>query len=189
MKNTSSLNAMADVFTVEKRSEIMSRIKSKNTGPEKKMAALLKEQGFRFKMHSDLIGKPDFVLVDEGIILFVDGEFWHGHTMTEKKRETLSEFWRKKIDRNVERDREVTLALRKMGWTVLRVTDRDVNKRPGWVVSKIWRSRGQLLSRARKNDRRTHIVALRKTLTKKNTKCQKTKTTRQRAQKCPARKG
>lgn len=179
---------MADIFTAEKRSEIMSRIKSKNTGPEKKMAALLKDEGFKFIMHSRLIGHPDFVLVDEGIILFVDGEFWHGHTMTDKKRATLSEFWRKKIDRNMERDREVTIALKKMGWTVLRVTDRDVNKRPGWVVSKIWRSRGQLVGRNRKMDHATRIAALRKTLTKKNTKCQKTKTTRQGAPKRPVRK-
>lgn len=180
-------HTVADIFTVEKRSEIMSRIKSKNTGPEKKTAILLREHGFKFKMHAGLIGKPDFVLFEEGIILFVDGEFWHGHTMTPRKWEVMSDFWRKKITRNVERDREVTLALRKIGWTVLRVTDRDVNVRPEWVISKIWRSRGQLLSRGRRNARTARTDALRKTLTKNNTRCQKTKKICQKAAKRPER--
>lgn len=174
---------MADIFTVEKRSEIMSRIKSKNTGPELKMASMLKDKSIPFKMHAQLIGKPDFVLHEMGIILFVDGEFWHGHTMTERKRETIGEFWVKKIDRNIERDIEVTAALKKMGWAVIRVSDREVNKSPDSVMSKIWRVNGQLLRSDRKTDPDERIKTLRKTLRKKSTKASKSKKTRQNAQK------
>ena len=133
---------MADIFSVEKRSDIMSKIRSKNTKPELKMARMLKDRDIPFRMHVNIMGKPDFVLPHMGIILFVDGEFWHGHTLTEKKREMLTEFWRKKIDRNMERDVEVTAALRKMGWCVIRVTDRAVNRNPEKVISKIWRAHG-----------------------------------------------
>lgn len=179
---------MADVFSVEKRSKIMSSIKSKNTGPEKKMSAVLKAKGFKFTMHSHIIGHPDFVMLEFGIILFVDGEFWHGHTMTARKRAVMTDYWKKKIDRNIERDKEVNAALKKMGWCVIRVTDRVVNKHPESVVSKIWRAHGQLVGKNRKMDPEPRIAALRKTLNKKNTKCKKTKTSRQMALKQPVRK-
>ena len=165
---------MADIFTVEKRSEIMSRIKSKNTGPELAMAAALKTAGIRFRMHANLIGKPDFVLVDMGITLFVDGEFWHGHTMTPEKRMSLDEFWTKKIDRNVERDAEVNRALKKMGWRVIRVTDRDVNRRMRWVLSKVWRSHGQLTGKNRRTEPEERVRTLNGIITRNN-RCKKTK--------------
>jgi DNA mismatch endonuclease (patch repair protein) len=178
---------MADIFTVEKRSEIMRAIKSKNTGPERRMAGALRDARIRFKMYARIIGKPDFVIPDMGIILFVDGEFWHGHTMTAAKRGTLTDFWRKKIDRNVERDREVNSALREMGWHVIRVTDREVNCDVRRVVSRIWRAHGQLVGKRRKTDPETRTAALNKTLVKKNTRCRKMKTSRQAAPKRPAR--
>ena len=160
---------MADIYTKEKRSEIMSKIKSKNTGPELKMADALTKKQINFQMHGQLIGKPDFVLPDIGIILFVDGEFWHGHTLTPEKREKLTEFWTKKLDRNMERDREVTSALKKMGWCVIRVTDRQVNKQPDKIVSKIMRSHGQLIGKNRKKDPEIRIAELGHTLLKSNT--------------------
>lgn len=168
---------MCDIFTVEKRSDIMSKIKSKNTLPELAVKAELKRKEIPFKMHATIIGHPDFVLHEMGIILFVDGEFWHGHTLTPAKREMLSEYWRKKLDRNMERDLEVTAALKKIGWAVIRVTDRDVKKRMPWVMSKIMKCNGQLTGKRRKTDPETRIAALKKTLIKKNTKCQKKKKT------------
>lgn len=158
---------MADVFSPEKRSDIMSRIKSKNTKPELKMAAALKDRDIPFKMHVNIIGKPDFILHKMGIILFVDGEFWHGKTLTEAKRNMLSEFWLNKLDRNMQRDKEVTSALRKMGWCVIRVTDRDVNRRPEWVISKIWRAHGQLVGKNRKVEPEARVKALAKTMAKR----------------------
>ena len=161
---------MADIYTAKKRSEIMSLIKSKNTKPELKMAGIFEQHGIAFEQHVQMIGKPDFALVDMGILFFVDGEFWHGHTMTPKKRETLTDFWVKKIDRNVQRDKEVNLALRKMGVKVIRVTDRDVNRRPKWVMSKIRRSYGQLIRNA---EHEARIVALREFLSAGKEKPQK----------------
>lgn len=158
---------MADVFSVEKRSDIMSRIKSKNTKPELKMAEVLKDNSIPFKMHVGIIGKPDFILHGMGIALFVDGEFWHGKTLTAAKREILSEFWVNKLDRNMQHDKEVTLALRKIGWCVIRVTDRDVNRRPDWVMSKIWRAHGQLVGKNRKVDPDVRVKALAKTMVKR----------------------
>ena len=135
-------------------------------------------------MHSHLIGHPDFVLDTMGIILFVDGEFWHGHTMTPAKRETIGPEWVKKIDRNMERDIEVTAALKKMGWCVIRVTDREVNKKTDKVMSKIWRSHGQLVGKRCKIDPETRIAALRRTLVKKNTKSKAKRKTSQKSLKC-----
>lgn len=168
-----------DTFSVKRRSEIMANIKSKNTKPELKMAEALKSSNIEFSMHADIIGKPDFVIAGMGIILFVDGEFWHGHTLTERKRSVMTDYWVKKIDRNMERDKEVTAALKKMGWAVIRVTDRDVNKRVKWVISKIWRSHGQLVGGRRRMNPDARIAALRDTLIKNNTKCKKIKKPRQ----------
>lgn len=162
-----------DIFSVEKRSEIMSRIKSKNTGPELKVAAALDAAGIRYDMHGSLIGKPDFVFPQMGIILFVDGEFWHGHTLTDAKRQTLSEFWVKKLERNMERDKEVNMELKRIGWHVIRVTDREVNKTVSAVISRVKRANGQLMRKTSMIDPVMRIAALRDTLNQPSTKLKK----------------
>lgn len=134
---------MTDIFSVEKRSQIMSAIRSKNTKPEVKMANALSDAGIEYSMHAKLIGTPDFVMHDMGIVLFVDGEFWHGHTLDDKKRAMLDDYWVDKISRNIARDKKVTRELRRLGWRVIRVTDRQVNKNVAAVVSKVRRCYGQ----------------------------------------------
>ena len=115
---------MSDVFSKEKRSEIMSRIKGKDTKPEKLVRSLLHRMGYRFRLHvATLPGKPDIVLVRHHKIVFVHGCFWHGHKKCRKGSlpKSNSEFWSKKIANNIERDKLSCVNLRKDGWRILTV--------------------------------------------------------------------
>lgn len=104
------------------RSELMRRIKSQNTGPERQVRSLLHRQGFRFRLHCrDLPGTPDIVLRKYRTVVFVHGCFWHRHqccafTFTPK---TNRPYWMPKFNRTVQRDRENMLALESMGWRVI----------------------------------------------------------------------
>lgn len=113
-----------DVISPEKRSEIMSRIGSKNTKPEIIVRKVLHGLGYRFRLHrKDLPGKPDIVLPKHNAAIFVHGCFWHGHTCKkgQNRPATNKEFWHAKLNRNIERDRENVLQLKKMGWKVLTI--------------------------------------------------------------------
>jgi DNA mismatch endonuclease (patch repair protein) len=121
---------MADVFTVEKRSAVMSRIRSRgNRDTELRMIQLMREHRVHgWRRGWPLFGKPDFVFPRERLALFVDGCFWHGcpkakHAPAPKDR---SEWWASKLTRNRERDRLVTRTLRRHNWTVLRVWECDL---------------------------------------------------------------
>ncbi len=119
-----------DVFSREKRSQIMSRISGKNTKPELVVRSLLHNMGYRFRLHrKDLPGKPDITLSKHQKVIFVHGCFWHSHTdCPRSKRPTTSKnFWTEKLDKNVERDRESVRSLRKLGWTVLVIWTCEVN--------------------------------------------------------------
>jgi DNA mismatch endonuclease (patch repair protein) len=131
---------MPDVFTPEKRSAVMSRIRgSGNKDTELRMIALFRTHeitGWRRKQK--LFGKPDFVFPREKLAVFVDGCFWHRHlnckfTYTPKSR---VEFWLPKFQRNIARDRLVTRELRKAGWRVLRVWECDLVPRRQARVSR-----------------------------------------------------
>lgn len=121
---------MADTFSKEKRSDIMSRIKGKNTRPELLVRSLLHRLGYRFRLHrKDLPGKPDIVLPKHKKIIFVHGCFWHGHP--DCKRSTLpksnAEFWRKKIQSNIDRDDAALRELSTAGWKTLIVWQCKIN--------------------------------------------------------------
>lgn len=113
---------MADVFSKTKRSEIMARIKGRNTSPEVRLIKLLKQLGFRPERHRrDLPGSPDAVLRKERTVLFVNGCFWHGHKSCNRATLPTSNklFWKRKIEKNMRRDASQRRALRRMGWRVL----------------------------------------------------------------------
>ena len=113
---------MTDRFDSKKRSQIMSRIKGKDTLPEKTVRRILHRMGYRFRLHvKDLPGKPDIVLPKHNKIIFVHGCFWHGHRGCKRaaRPESNSEFWNRKIDSNIKRDEKNLKALRSMGWDVL----------------------------------------------------------------------
>jgi DNA mismatch endonuclease, patch repair protein len=110
-----------DRFSPAKRSEIMSRVRSKDTRAETIVRSFLHRLGYRFRLHSkDLPGRPDIVLPRHRAIIFVHGCFWHQHhgcpkaTLPESNRER----WDSKLNRNVERDKANEDALRNAGWNV-----------------------------------------------------------------------
>ena len=128
---------MADVFSRKKRSWIMSRIRSKNTSIDRKMRDMLSEMNVRFEMYPDLFGRPDFQ-VGKRVLVFCDGDFWHGYRYAEKKR-PAKKYWREKIEGNMRRDRKVSRRLRRDGWSVLRIWEHDIKKKPEKCRKKILR--------------------------------------------------
>lgn len=115
---------MADVKTPEQRSRNMAAIKGKDTKPEMIVRKYLFSQGLRFRVQvRKLPGTPDIVLPKFKTAIFVNGCFWHGHEGCKYFRLPKSnvEFWKEKIERNIERDRESMQALLDLGWKVIRV--------------------------------------------------------------------
>jgi DNA mismatch endonuclease (patch repair protein) len=112
---------MTDIYSREKRSAIMSRIRSRDTQPEKIVRATLHRLGLRFRLVArDLPGRPDIVLRSRRTVIFVNGCYWHGHECAKgrSKADANSEFWAKKIGDNVSRDRRNSAcwATRGGGW-------------------------------------------------------------------------
>ena len=102
----------------------MSRIGGKNTKPEIAVRSLLHNLGYRFRLHrNDLPGRPDIILPKYKKVIFVHGCFWHGHTdCSRSKRPTTNmDFWREKLDKNIERDKAAVRNLEQLGWGVLTV--------------------------------------------------------------------
>ncbi len=129
---------MTDVLTREQRSYNMSKIQGKNTGPEVKLRKLLWSQGIRgYRIHYNLPGKPDIVFTKRKIAIFVDGCFWHKCPVCFQEPETRKEFWMKKIQSNIERDKKVNAQLKEMEWTVMRFWEHDIRKKPDAVIKKI----------------------------------------------------
>lgn len=110
-----------DVFTPEKRAEVMRAVKSADTGPEVALRKALHRLGLRYRLHArDLPGKPDLVFPRFRSVIFVHGCFWHGHDCARGARtpKTNRAYWTKKIARNRERDAENAAALRSASWRV-----------------------------------------------------------------------
>jgi DNA mismatch endonuclease (patch repair protein) len=122
--------ARTDRLSTKHRSWNMSRIGSKNTGPERIVRSVLHSLGFRFRLHrKSLPGTPDIVLPKYKTVIFVHGCFWHRHMnckycYTPKSR---VEFWNKKFDGNVERDSKRVRQLEELGWRVLTVWECETN--------------------------------------------------------------
>lgn len=118
-----------DIFSVEKRSDIMSRVRSTNSKVELAVRKWLHGKGYRFRLHMrDLPGVPDIVLPKYRIIIFVNGCFWHQHPGC--KKATLPkqnrEFWAAKLARNIRRDKEVELLLIESGWQVVTLWECEI---------------------------------------------------------------
>ena len=124
-------NEESGFYTTKKRSKMMSRIRGKNTKPEIMFRKALWKEGFRYRIdYKKLPGKPDIVLNPYKTVIFIDGEFWHGYKWQEKKHKIKSnrDFWIPKIERNIQRDREVNSQLSKMGYMVFRFWEQEVKK-------------------------------------------------------------
>lgn len=122
------------------RSENMRRIKSQDTSIEIKLRKALWHKGYRYQKNCKTIfGKPDICFKGKKLAIFCDSEFWHGKYLLEKKYipATNQSYWIPKIERNIERDKEVDIALAEQGWTVLRFWQKDIEKNIEMCIEKI----------------------------------------------------
>jgi len=112
---------MTDIYSKNKRSQIMSKISGKETEPEVLVRKFLFRKGFRYRKNDKRYpGTPDIVLPKYKTAIFVHGCFWHGHNCRAGKLpETRKEFWQNKIDTNIARDKKNRQDLEKLGWKVL----------------------------------------------------------------------
>lgn len=114
----------------------MARVKNKDTDIEKKLRKRLWALGYRYKLNSKLVGKPDIVFLKQKIAIFCDGDFWHGRYF-DKEKSKYKEFWINKIKRNIDRDERVNETLRNQGWIVLRFWKKEINREVDECVNKV----------------------------------------------------
>lgn len=137
---------MADTVSPEKRSEIMSKIRGRNTKPEMLVRRYLFRRGFRFRVNDGrLPGTPDVVLPKYRTVIFVNGCFWHGHDCKlYVQPKTNVSFWKEKIDRNRSRDIRNHDRLESLGWKVLVVWECELRTKSlcaetlEGLVNEIW---------------------------------------------------
>jgi DNA mismatch endonuclease (patch repair protein) len=126
-----------DKVSKQKRSEIMSRVKSKNTSPERLVFAYLRKQKICFQKHyGHAPGSPDIALPRKRKAVFIEGGFWHGWGF-KKLRPKLPLYWREKIENNIRRDKRNRAHLARLGWSVLRIWDHDLKRKPLATLERI----------------------------------------------------
>ena len=119
---------MADNLTPAQRSYCMSRVRGKDTGLEVRVRSEIHKRGLRFRKHvKDLPGKPDIVFSSSRVAVFIDGDFWHGYRFNAWAHK-VGDFWKHKIGKNRARDAKNRRKLRKMGWTVVRLWQHQLEK-------------------------------------------------------------
>lgn len=117
--------------TTEKRSSLMSKIKSTETQVEVLLRKKLWSKGIRYrKNNKDILGCPDISIKKYKIAIFIDGEFWHGFNWREKKKKIKSnrKYWIEKIEGNMQRDEKTDKNLKKQGWCVIRLWEHEIKK-------------------------------------------------------------
>ena len=121
----------------ERRSALMARIRGKDTSPEREFGERLKALGFEFESHPrDLPGRPDILFRDLKIVVFIDGDFWHGWRFL-LWRKKLSDKWELKIAANRKRDQRNSRLLRRLGWTVVRIWEHQVEQNAPTCVARV----------------------------------------------------
>jgi DNA mismatch endonuclease (patch repair protein) len=122
---------MADVFSPEKRAEVMRLIRSKGSKAERTTFRYLRQNQIYFQKHySHAPGKPDIALPRKKKAVFIDGDFWHGRNYKHRlKGRNLNDPWIMKIERNVRRDQEQLKSLAAQGWRILRVWESDISRK------------------------------------------------------------
>lgn len=131
---------MVDSLTSERRSWNMSRIRSRNTGPERTLRSMLHRAGFRFRLHDrSLPGTPDIVMTKHRTAILVHGCYWHRHRECRNATtpSTRTDFWQEKFGATVARDERNLEALTELGWKPIVVWECDLKKRPESVMAAI----------------------------------------------------
>jgi len=132
---------MADIWSKEKRSEVMAAVRGKgNRSTEVRMVLLFRENRIKnWRRHLPLPGRPDFAFKAERVVVFVDGCFWHGCPKCYRAPGSNVEFWLHKVEGNRRRDRSVSRQLRSAGWSVVRVWECSLKNNPVTVVRRVKR--------------------------------------------------
>ena len=129
---------MVDTFSHEKRSSIMRAVKAKNTKLEIVFRSALWKRGLRFRKHvKNLPGKPDIVFPSYRVAVFIDSCFWHGCKKHCRIPETRKNYWKSKIERNRQRDKEVNKYYKKSGWKLFRFWEHEIKKGRNKLINKI----------------------------------------------------
>ena len=129
---------MADVFSKKKRSEVLSKIRGKDTKIEIIFRKRLWKAGYRYRKNaSGYFGKPDVLLKKYKTVIFIDSCFWHGCKKHFKLPSTNMIFWKEKIERNRRRDRGVGRYYRKKGWRVIRFWEHEVENNLEAAINRI----------------------------------------------------
>lgn len=116
----------------------MSRIRGINTTPEIRLRKALYKAGLRgYRIHYKLLGKPDIIFISKRLVIFVDGDFWHGYLWNKKKKVPPKVYWQEKINGNIIRDAKNNTLLRKQGWKVMRFWEHQVVKSPERIAKRI----------------------------------------------------
>lgn len=134
-----------DRLTKEQRRKNMQAVKNKDSQIELMLRSALWNKGYRYrKNYTKLEGKPDIVLPKYKIAIFCDSEFWHGYNWQIRKNDIKSnkDFWIKKIEGNIQRDKNVNEILNAQGWKVLRFWGNDIKKNLAECVNKIEKETG-----------------------------------------------
>ncbi len=131
----------------------MARVRNKDSRAELALRRALHAAGLRYRLHApDVLGRPDLVIRSRRLAVFVDGDLWHGNPEEVRRRgraslaelfPTRTEWWVAKIERTVQRDREVTEGLRAQGWRVVRLWEHDVLRDPEACVRRVFESLDQ----------------------------------------------
>lgn len=127
---------VTDKFSKQKRSEIMSRIRSRDTKPELTLRRALWARGHRYRVHYGPY-HIDIAFPGKRVAVFVDGDFWHGYNWKRKGKVPPKKYWQAKIQRNIDRDRRYNRELRKQGWRVVRVWEHQLKKGLNTAITKI----------------------------------------------------
>lgn len=128
---------MPDNLTPEQRRKTMAAVKGSDTSLERRLDAAFRRRRWSYRRNDgDLPGKPDFVFPGPKVVVFVDGDFWHGWRFP-SWRDKLTAYWREKIERNRRRDRAKFRRLRTLGWTVLRFWGHQVERDLAAVVDRV----------------------------------------------------
>ena len=134
---------MTDIFSKQKRSEVMYKILGKgNEKTEVRLARLMRAEGIRgWRRHLPILGRPDFSFQRQKVTVFVDGCFWHGCSRCFRLPKQNRAFWKAKIEGNRKRDLSVNGRLRRLGWKVIRIRECQL-KHSVRVVVKIEKALG-----------------------------------------------
>lgn len=129
---------MTDIFSKKKRSEIMSKVRSKDSKIEIEFRKKLWSAGFRYRKNATkYFGKPDLVLRKYKTVIFIDSCFWHGCKKHGSMPQTRKRFWEAKIERNKQRDKEVSKHYKKTGWKIFRIWEHKIKASPEKIIEEM----------------------------------------------------